>query len=84
MQRGKTAHMVDVSVGADDGADFQIVAAQDFEDAIDFVARIDHDGIAGCRIAQNRAVALKHSHGKDGVDQLGGRLSAVCGHSQGV
>ena len=80
MKRGKTAYMVDVSVGADDGADFQIVAAQDFEDAINFVARINDDCIARCWIAQNRAVALKHSHGNDCVDQLRRRLSVVSGH----
>ncbi len=69
---GEAAYVVDVRVGADDGADFQVVAREDFEDALDFVAGIDDQGFMRFGIAHDRAVALEHANGEDFVDQAFG------------
>ena len=61
VERGESADVVDMSVSADDGADLEFVAANDFQDAIDLVARIDHYGVAGGWITENRAVALQQA-----------------------
>jgi hypothetical protein len=39
------------------------VAAEQFEDAVDFVAGIDDERFAGRKIADDRAIALQHPHG---------------------
>ena len=41
---------------------------EDFQDAVDFVAGIDHHGLAGGFVAEDGAVALQHADGKDLVD----------------
>jgi hypothetical protein len=48
-----------VGVSADDGANFQAVAFQDAEDALDIVSRVDDDSFVRSRVAENRAVALQ-------------------------
>lgn len=67
VKTGEAADMVNVGVGADDGADFQIVAEQNFEDALDFVSGVHDDGFAGRRIAQDGAIALEQADGDDFV-----------------
>lgn len=62
MESCKPAYMVNVSVRADDGTDIQTMPPQNFEYRFDVVARIHNDCVSGASIAQNRAVALKHSH----------------------
>jgi hypothetical protein len=61
MKFSKAADMVDMSVRADDGADLQPMATNDREDSFHFVARVHDDGFPCRRIAQDRAVALKHA-----------------------
>jgi hypothetical protein len=81
---GEAAYVVDVGVGAYDGADFQVVAREDFLDAVDFVAGIDYEGFMSIRIAYYRAVALEHAHGEDFVDQaLGHRVEYSIGVAMG-
>jgi tRNA-modifying protein YgfZ len=73
MQRGEAADVVNMRVRADDRANFQIMAAESFEDALGLVARVHNDGFARYRIAENRAVAFQQADGNDFVDE-------VCGH----
>ena len=70
MQRGEAADVVNVRVRADYCANFQIVAAENFEDSLGFVAGVHHDGFAGGGVAQDRAVALQHADGNHFVDQF--------------
>ena len=65
----EAADVVDVGVGADNGFDGETMAAEEFEDAGDFVARINHECLACDRIADDRAIALQHSDGNGDVDQ---------------
>ena len=53
MEPGEAADMVDVRVGANDSSNFEIVAPQNLEDALDFVTRVHHDCVARGRIAQH-------------------------------
>ena len=62
--------MINVRVRAHDGENFQFVFAQNFEDPVHFVARINNNRLVRCRIAENRAIALKHSDGNDFVNQI--------------
>ena len=41
---------------------------EDFQNALDFVAGVDHHGLAGGFVAEDRAVALQHADRKDLVD----------------
>jgi hypothetical protein len=61
--------VVDVSVSADDGFDGQLVTAEQFEDARDLVARIDHQRFTGDGIADDRAIALQHPDRNGDVDE---------------
>jgi hypothetical protein len=44
------------------------MSREDFLDALDLVARIDHHGFASGLIPHNRAVAGQHPHRKDFMD----------------
>ncbi len=77
MKSGQAAYMIDMSVRADDGADFEIMAADNFEDTFDFVAGIDHDCVARRRIAQNRAVALQQPDRQHLVNQFSSHRKPV-------
>jgi len=66
-----------VRVRADDRANFQLMRAQNFQDALGFVAGIDDDGFASCRVAQNRAVTLQQSHRKDFVDEFCAHIGSI-------
>lgn len=70
MQRSQAADVVDVRVCADDRANLQFVVADDFEDAIDLVARVDDDGFARLWVAKDRAIALQHADGNDFVNEF--------------
>jgi hypothetical protein len=61
------SHVVDVGVRVHDGAAGEAVLREHAQDARQVVARIDHDGVAGRGIAQDRAVALQRPHG-EGLD----------------
>src|SRR5271170_4871484 len=72
--------MVNVRVGADNRTHRETVTLEPFEDALDLVARIDHQRLARLRIAQNRAVALQHADRKDLVNQFASHLETIaCG-----
>jgi hypothetical protein len=44
------------------------MARDDLEDAGDFVAGVDDDGLARLLVAEDGAIALQHSHRKHFVD----------------
>jgi hypothetical protein len=69
MQLAQAADVVDVRVRADDHLYDQLVTAEKVQDAIDFVAGVDHQRFARGRIADDRAIALQHPHGNGDVDQ---------------
>ena len=62
------AHVVDVGVRGDDVFCAQVAAGEDFFDAVDIVAGVDHHGFPGGLVAHNRAVAPEHSDRDDFVD----------------
>jgi len=72
MEPREATDMVDVRVGADDGSDCQMVAAKNFENALDFVTRIHDDRLVRGPIAEYRAVALQQPHGNHFVYKLRG------------
>jgi hypothetical protein len=61
--------MVDVRMGADDRLDCQPVPPEQFQDAVNFVSRIDDQRFPAKRIPDYRAIALQHPHGDGDVDQ---------------
>jgi hypothetical protein len=75
VELGEAADMINVGVSADDDADGEFVAAEEIEDAFDFVAGVDDDGFAGFGIADDQTIALKHADGQLDVDHL--RVSGV-------
>jgi hypothetical protein len=60
--------MIDVGVRDDDLLDLQVMLADEREDVLNVIARIDDHGFAGGLVADDRAVALERSDGKDFVD----------------
>ena len=69
MKLAEAADMIDMGVRTDDSFHRQTVAAEQFEDARNFVSRVDDQRFPGHRIADNRAIALQHSHWNGDVDQ---------------
>jgi len=69
--------MIDVRVRADDRQNLQLMAPQNLEDAIDFIARIDNDRFFRCFVSKHRAVALQDAHRQDFVYQSGSSLSII-------
>jgi hypothetical protein len=67
--------VVNVGVGADDGLDLKLVSAEEAEDAFHFVAGVNNDGFVSLRIANDRAVALKHANRELEINHL--RVSRV-------
>ncbi len=65
-----SADVVDVGVGDQDLFELEVLAGQAAMDAGDVVAGIDDDGFAGCRVAQDGAVALEWAYG-EGFDDWG-------------
>ena len=64
----RAADVIDVGVGDHDGGHGEAVPREDFQDAVDFVAGIDHHGLARGFVAEDGAIALQHADGKDLVD----------------
>jgi hypothetical protein len=65
----ETAHVIDVSMGADDGLHRKSVPAKQLQNARDFVARIDHQRFAADWVSDDRTIALQHSHWNSDVDE---------------
>jgi len=65
----EAARVVNMSVGADDGFNRKLVTAQQFHDAMDFVARVKDDGLVRDGIADDRAVALQQADGNREVQK---------------
>ena len=75
MEFGQAADVIDVRMGADNGFDGELVAAEKAEDAFDFVAGVDHDGFMSFGIANDGAVALQHADRNFDVDHV--RIGSV-------
>jgi hypothetical protein len=74
MQLGKTTDVIDVGVRADDGFDGEFVAAEEGEEAFDFVTGIDDQSFAGNGIADDGAIAMEHPDGDGDLNDAGFRL----------
>ncbi len=61
LQFAQAAYVVDVRMSADNCAHGERMARERFEDALDLVAWIEHQGFARFGITQNRAIALQPS-----------------------
>ena len=62
------ADMIDVGMGDHDGGHGELVSGKDFQDAVNFVAGVDHHRLARGFVAENGTVALQHAYRKDLVD----------------
>jgi hypothetical protein len=68
-QARRAPDVIDMGMGYGDDFDGQRVALENFQNSIDFFARVDDDGFAGRFVADDRAVAAEHADGDDFVDQ---------------
>jgi len=66
----QSTNMIDMSMGADNGADLQAVLPENLLDTPDFVAWVHDDCFVRYGIAQNRAIALQHSDRNDFMNQF--------------
>ena len=78
-----SAHVVDVRMSDDDLLYLQVVLAHQSENALDFIAGVDHHGFVRGLVSDDGAVALQRADGKDFVDHggcrwRGRRSSARC------
>jgi hypothetical protein len=73
MELAESADVINMRVRADDGLNFEFVPAQKIEDAMDFVAGIDDQRFARDGVANDGAIALKHSYRNGDVNQSFGR-----------
>ena len=80
IQLRQAAHVIDVRVGADDGFDGELVAAEETKEAFDFVTRIDDDALKGARVTDDGTIALQHANRDFEIDHL--RIGRV-GHAVG-
>ena len=60
--------MIDVCVRDHNLLHLQIVLLDDRHNLLDVVSRIDDEGLVGCGVANNRAVALQGAYGQDLVN----------------
>ncbi len=67
--------MVDVRVGDDDLFDRELMLFERADDAGDVVTWIDDEGLMGCLVAEDRAVALEWADDEDFVNHAS-RLTA--------
>src|SRR5258708_10544525 len=67
-QLHRSAYVIDVGVGYDDLLYYQVVLADDGENILNIVARIDDHGFVRGLVADDRAVTLQRADGKDLVD----------------
>lgn len=81
MELGQAANVINVGVGAYDDFYGELVAAKKAEDALDLIAGVDDDGLAGLGIADDQTIALENTDGQLDVDHL--RVGGV-GEMQGV
>jgi len=72
VELGQAADVVDVRVSADDSFYGEAMAAKKFEDASDFITRIDDDGFTRNRIADDSAIALQHTDRDGDLDDAVG------------
>ena len=70
LQLRRASDVIDVGVGDHDGLDGEPMPVQDRQDVLDLVARIDHDRLPSGLVAEDRAVALQHSDGKNFMDHF--------------
>ena len=56
---------------------FELVRAQNLQDALHFIARIHDDRLVRLRIAQNRAIALQHPHWNNFVNQFFAHIESI-------
>ena len=66
VQLFQSADVVDVRMRADNGLHLKFVPAEQIHDAMNFVARIEHESFASDWITDDRAITLKQAdrHGK--------------------
>jgi hypothetical protein len=69
MKFAQAADVIDVRMGADDGFYCEFVTAEKVQDAIYFVAGVNHQRFARDGISDDRAVALQHPYGDGDVNQ---------------
>src|SRR5260370_22315633 len=67
-QLHSSAYVIDVGVGDDDLFYYQVVLTDDGENILNIVARIDDHGFASGFVANDRAVTLQRTYGKDLVN----------------
>jgi hypothetical protein len=83
VELGEAADVVDVGVSADDGFDEEFVAAEQAEDALDLVTRVDDDGFVSFGITDDGTVALQQANRNFDVNHIrvgGVRSSKRVGH----
>src|SRR5260370_6937743 len=72
-------------MGADNGLDGEVMAAEKVQDAIYFLAGVHHQRFARERIADDGTIALQHPHGDGDVNQsvMGGiEFSPTVAHAR--
>ncbi len=69
MKFAQAADVIDVRMGADNGLYGELMAAEKVQDAIYFIAGVQHQRFARHRIADDGTVALQDPHGDGDLDQ---------------
>src|SRR6266403_3698137 len=72
MELAQSADVVNVRVGADNSFYGEAVAAEEVQDARDFIAGIDDQSLARRGIADDGTIALEHAHRDGDVNQTFG------------
>jgi len=84
-QPGGASDVVNVRVGDDDLFDGEVMPGEDGEDAVNFVAGVDHDGFVGGFVAQNGTVALQQADAENFVDHdYDDTASGMCIEATGI
>jgi uncharacterized membrane protein len=73
----RAADVIDVRVGDHNGGDFETVPREDVQDALDFVAGVDHHRLSGGFVTEDGAIALKDTDGQDLVDHKASILNRM-------
>src|ERR1700674_4143453 len=63
MKLAESSDVIDMGVRADDSLYGELMAAEQIQDAGDFVARVHDQGFASDGITNDGAVAMQYSHG---------------------
>lgn len=69
MELAKPADVINMSVRADNGLDFELVTPQEVEDPVNFIAGIHDERFARDGVADNGAIALQHPYRDSDVNQ---------------